>query len=226
MIQESVREMTAEERESLRRSMQAAPPAYRLPSTAGPAAAGLAAVAALAAGAAVWTGGAPTGGLAAALAGGALYALYRLAAALREDRRRRARHERFRAESARELARVLEDGRVTVKRVRAVAVVEIEPFEDEGPGYVFDLGDGRTLFLKGQDYSEADEETPWPNTDFEIVRTAANGRLFDLRCHGAGLPPLRVVRSEDVDPEAGWDDREVVLRMSVDEAVRTVLRKP
>jgi hypothetical protein len=121
---------------------------------------------------------------------------------------------------------MLQDGRVVVKRVHAVAVVEIEPLEDEGTGYVFDLGDGRGLFLKGDDYFPADEDAVWPSTEFEIVRAAADGRVLDVHCHGAALPPLRVIPGDDVDPQKGWDAREEVLHMSVDEAVRTVLRNP
>lgn len=135
------------------------------------------------------------------------------------------RRDAYMAERRRALALVLEDGRVAVKRVRAVAVVELEPIEDEGPGYLFDLGDGRVLFLKGEDYHPLDDEGPsWPNTDFEIARAVLDGTFIGLYCHGRALAPLRVIRGEECDPERAWAEREEVLDMSLDEAVRTVLR--
>lgn len=91
---------------------------------------------------------------------------------------------------------------------------------------MFDLGDGRVLFLKGPCYFPSDEDAPWPSTDFEIVRAAADGTMLGLHCHGTALPPLRVVPGDDVDPQKGWDEREEVLHMSVDDAVRSVLRNP
>jgi hypothetical protein len=39
-----------------------------------------------------------------------------------------------------------------------VAVVELEPMEDEGAGYLFDLSDGHVLFLKGQGYEPTEDD--------------------------------------------------------------------
>ena len=168
----------------------------------------------------------PGGLVAAILGGGGMFCFDRLADARRDyARERRTRHD-FQVRAAPELERMLEDGRVAVKRVGAVAVVEIEPIEDEGYGYIFDLGDGRILFLKGQDYDPVDEEIPWPNTDFEIVRAVTDGRWIDLYCHGEFLPPVRVVRREECDPQAAWDEREEVLHLSLDDTVKTILRAP
>jgi hypothetical protein len=228
MIQESVRAMTVDERDSLQRTTRL-PVAYRgRRRVLGPEAWGAigGVLFAIAMGA-----GKSRAGLAIALAAGGLVGGWPIiSAAIRNVRTRksaaaiRASREAYAARMDRDLARVLEDGRVTVKRVRAVAVVEIEALEDEGTGYVFDLGDGRVLFIKGPDYFPSDDEMPWPNTDFDIVRAAADGRLLDVHCHGVALPPLRVVPRDDVDPQRGWGEREEVLEMSVDDAVRTILR--
>ena len=175
-------------------------------------------------------GGGNVGGLVIAAAAGVVVLGYRLVAEARRKAPGNARNRDFvdahQTRNAAELARALDDGRVTVKRVRAVAVIQIEPLEDEGTGYVFDLGDGRVLFLKGQEYVPEEDGDPWPNTDFELVRTVVHDRLMSLVCHGAALPPLRVVPSDEVDPQKGWDEREEVLRMSMDEAVRTILHAP
>lgn len=222
MIEESVRKMTAEERASFQSAIRATP--ARPPHIRWQLAAGLAIAAALVVAAGV--GGLIPGGLAAALVGVAMLAFYDNVIAPRvRERRMRKRREDFAAEGERALARVLADGRVTVKRVRAVAVVEMEPMEDEGPGYLFDLGDGRVLFLKGQDYGVAEDEgVSWPNTDFEIVRTVAEGRMLDLHCHGQALAPVRILRGDEVDPQAAWAEREEVLDLTLDQAVKTVLR--
>lgn len=223
MIQESVREMNAEERAWLQSAMRPQPAAIGQSDRAWETW-GLAAVWILTLVVIAGMGGTNAGGLAVAAAAGALFFGYQIAAEAVRKARRREFRDAHTTRMSRELARALEDGRVMVKRVRAVAVVEIEPLEDEGTGYVFDLGDGRVLFLKGDDYVPAEEGAPWPNTDFEIVRTADGSLILDLYCHGTSLPPLRVVRRDDVDPETGWDEREEVLEMSLDEAVRTVLR--
>lgn len=43
--------------------------------------------------------------------------------------------------------RVLEEDRVLSRDVTASEVYEIEEFEDEGPGYIFSIGDGKSLLL-------------------------------------------------------------------------------
>ncbi len=222
MIHESVRKMTAEERLAFQRAVHSGP--TRPSPVRWPLAAGLVTAAALVVAAGV--AGLIPGGLAAALAGVAMFALYDNVVAPRAGQRRmQKRREEFAAESERALARVLDDGRVSVKRVRAVAVVEIEPMEDEGPGYLFDLGDGHVLFLRGQEYGLADDDgVSWPNTDFDIVRTVAEGRMLDLACHGQVLAPVRIIRGDEVDPELPWGDREEVLDLTLDQAVKTVLR--
>lgn len=229
MIQESVREMTAEERASLRHVTRL-PAAYDgrrrvMGPEAWGAIIGVCFVVAMGA----WKS---TAGLAITLAAGGLIGGYHVVARAVHNARNRKSHaamqaarEAYAARMERERARVLEDGRVTVTRVRAAAVVRIEALEDEGDGYVFDVGDGRVLFIKGPDYFPSDGEMPWPNTEFEIVRAAANGRLLDVHCHGEALRPLRVVSRDDVDPQKGWDERQEVLEMSVDDAVRTILRE-
>lgn len=229
MIQEFVREMNAEERAWVQRAMRPQPAGTRQ-SIITPEVWGLAVVWALTLVIIALTGGRNIGGFVFATAVGAGIVGYKLVAEARAraraDAERRKNLEAFETRRSNALARVLEDGRVTVKRVHAVAVVEIEPIEDEGYGYVFDLGDGRVLFIKGDHFFPEDEEAAWPNTDFEIVRAAADGRILDVHCHGTELPPLRVIPGHAVDAQKGWDEREEVLHMSMDEVVRSVLRNP
>jgi hypothetical protein len=125
------------------------------------------------------------------------------------------------------LRRVLEDGRVRVRRVSAVAVVAIEPVGDEGFGCLFDLGDGRVLFLKNGHLpylGDGDEDEPWPCTEFELVERVADRGFVKLSCTGSALRPVRVVGTDEYDTDEFWDDRDEVLKMSLDEAVRTIVR--
>jgi hypothetical protein len=223
MIQEAVRALSADERAWLQSAMRPQPTGT-WQSDESRETWGLAAVWILTLVVVAWFGRMNIGGIVAAVLVGAILVGRRLVAARVRKARRGKFNQEHTARRSREIALVLQDGRVTVRRVCAVAVVEIEPLEDEGTGYVFDLGDGRVLFFKGDACLPTDAEAPWPSTEFEIVRTAADGELLDVYCHGTALPPLRVVPSGDVDPERGWDEREEVLHMSMDEAVRTILR--
>lgn len=229
MIQEFAREMTADERESIQSAMRPMPvrarqTPLRLIETETWVTAGVPLLTGVVI--ALLVAKSLAGAVIALAAGVVIGGVPLVSAAVRESRRLKFA-DAYTARRHRELAAMLEDGRVTVKRVRAVAVVQIDLIEDEGYGYVYDLGDGRVLFLKGQDYpSPDDEEGPWPNTDFEIVRAATDGTVLDIHCHGTLLPPLRVVPGDDLDPQKGWDEREEVLHMSMDEAVCTILLKP
>lgn len=228
MIEESVRELTAKERGWLRDGMGPVPATsppygYDAVRTAAAMAAGFLILTLVAA--FVEIGGVPAPVLAGLFVLAAIVSLARLAAAYREYAAARDWRRGYLEQNRAELTRALEDGHAVVKRVRAVAVVEIEPMEDEGTGYLYDLGDGRVLFLKGQGYEPEDEDTPWPNTEFEIVRTRAAGRWLDLRCHGEALRPVRLVRADECDPQAAWDEREVVLEMGLDDAVKTILAR-
>ena len=221
MIEEFVREMSADERAWLQGPTRPQPPVWHSDTQREARVLGV-----------IWVvlvaGLTLMGANPGALLGLVVLGLFLVVRPLVKDAVAKARHrkysEAYDANRSRELARMLQDGRVVVKRVHAVAVVEIEPLEDEGTGYVFDLGDGRVLFIKGPYYEPSDEEAPWPNTDFEIVRAATGDLIFDVRCHGTALPPVRVVRKDEVDGQKGWDEREEVLQTSMDEAVRSVLR--
>ena len=122
--------------------------------------------------------------------------------------------------------KALEDGRVQVKRVTANAVAEIRASEDEGSGYLFDVGDGRILFLKGQRFDPDPDGAPWPNTEFEIVRTAQGGHWIGLFAYGKELEPGRVIETSDCRDEIVWQDREELLEEGLNNFVDSILKKP
>lgn len=136
MIEEFVREMTAEERADLERAMRWRPADAPPSTTQGMAweAAGLALVLVLAL-AGIWlAGGRNRGGLAFAALAGAVVVVHHVVSGTRKARRGEYSGAGYLERRRGEIALVLEDGRATVTRVRAVAVAQIEPIEDEGTG--------------------------------------------------------------------------------------------
>ncbi|MBB4637875.1 hypothetical protein [Longimicrobium terrae] len=223
MIEETIREITPEERESvappaMQRYIGPRSPGYRSESW-------MLVVAAVVLAGIVVVNGMPSGSHAAGLASAMLVPVALFISAFVRDARFRAAHPPRPFVPPAPRTSVLEDGRVIVKRVQATAVVEIEELEDEGPGYLFDVGGGQVLFLKGLDYDPLDDETPWPNTDFEIIRGLVDGEFVAMAYHGKALPHTRVLRHHEVDAEAVWDEREEVLTMSLDQAVKRILRR-
>lgn len=116
----------------------------------------------------------------------------------------------------------LRDGTVHLIAVRATAVVTIQQFEDEGAGFIFDVGDGQVLFLKGQDYQPADDAMPWPNTEFEIVRSAVGNRWIGIFCSGAPLTPITILRNAECNQDINSADHEDIVDASMEEFVRSI----
>ncbi len=130
----------------------------------------------------------------------------------------------FRRDHVPQLEAALADGNVRAMHVEAAAVVEIEEGEDEGAGYVFDVGDGRLLFLKGQRYWPAEDGMTWPNTRFDIVRTVVGDRWVGIFCDGAPLEPEDVVAAADRRDEIVWEEREEVVEADLQEFARSMRR--
>jgi hypothetical protein len=128
----------------------------------------------------------------------------------------------FRQRDVPEIRAALQTATVQVTTVRATAVATIEQFEDEGHGFIFDVGDGQLLFLKGQEYRPVDDAMPWPNTEFEIVRSTVGDRWIGIFCTGAALAPTTVLQSSDCKEEIIWAIREDVITAPMDEFLRSI----
>ena len=137
---------------------------------------------------------------------------------------RRKGDREFRRRDLPEIRSVLEGGNVFAKKVSAAAVIEITPFEDEGSGYLYDVGDGRTMLLKGQRFEFPEEDTAWPNTDFEIVYTEPGRMWIGIFCSGEELPPISEIATTECPEEVAWAEYEEI-RMGSLEAVAKSLRK-
>jgi hypothetical protein len=100
---------------------------------------------------------------------------------------------RFTREGAPKIRAALADGQASVCSVTSECAIVIEEFEDEGSAYLFDLGDGTSLYLRGQEYFPEDDDAPWPARQFEIVRTSLDGRLVGIFTGREAVPQVRTV---------------------------------
>ena len=120
------------------------------------------------------------------------------------------------------MKKALENGRVSIKKVKSNRVIEIEEYEDEGAGYIFDIGNGKILFLKGQRFFPADESMEWPNSEFEIVRTVHGNLWIGIFCYGKGLEPAQVIPTSKCKQDIVWADREDLLNGNVDDFAHSI----
>ena len=123
-----------------------------------------------------------------------------------------------------QIHKALEDGNVFVKKVSANAVIEIVEFEDEGSGFIYDVGDGRILFLKGQRFYPVDEDMRWPNSEFEIVRTVHGDMWVGIFCFGVELAPVRELETSECIDDIVWADCEEVLDGDIEQFARSITK--
>lgn len=89
----------------------------------------------------------------------------------------------------RKLVRMDLDGGVThAESFSVLDVIEVEEEEDEGPGFVLRLADGRTMLMAGQ-YLEPYKRRGFPWSAFEIEMAPHSGTLFRLRRTGDRISP-------------------------------------
>ncbi|MFC1834625.1 hypothetical protein ACFL2Q_07820 [Thermodesulfobacteriota bacterium] len=121
------------------------------------------------------------------------------------------------------IRKALDEGKVLSKKVTASSVICIDAFEDEGSAYVFEVEEGRSLLLKGQEYSYADEEDmPWPASEFEIVRSLDGEIWIRLFSTGKELEPLRCVGMENCTEEFACSWKEEVINNTPSEILESL----
>jgi hypothetical protein len=133
--------------------------------------------------------------------------------------------QRWHDHDAPQIRGALEDGCVHVRRFTATAVIEIDQWEDEGGGYLFEVEADTVLLLKGQIYESAEEGAPWPNSAFELVRTAHGNRWVGIFCSGEKLTPRRTILPSQAPDQQNWRDREDVVEGKL-EAVANGITNP
>jgi hypothetical protein len=132
---------------------------------------------------------------------------------------------KLRAEREPLVREALADGRVEVTRVVAQGVIELEEFEDEGQGFVFDIGGGQSLLLKGQNYLPEDQAAPWPSTEFELVRTAKHRLWVGLFNRGQALTPQQRVPLTEFPSDFVWAEEERIVPLPPEELVARLRRE-
>lgn len=120
----------------------------------------------------------------------------------------------------------LAHGQVSVKQVSAQAVIAIVPIEDEGGGFIFDVGDGKLFFLKGQEYESPVTTTmPWPNTDFEIVQTIPGKIWLGIFCSGTKLEPVHEIETSECKDEIVGANQEELVEGDLHQFAATLLKE-
>lgn len=118
---------------------------------------------------------------------------------------------KFDRETAPQIRAALEYGIVHVKLIDATAAIEIGAFDDEGDGYIFDVGDGRVFLMRDQSFLPIDEAMPWPCSSFEIVWSVQPRLWIGIFCSGSALTPMRIVEPSDDLENANSESYEVLL---------------
>lgn len=80
---------------------------------------------------------------------------------------------------------------VDVLYCEPLASVRIEEYEDEGPGFFLDVGDGSVIFLQGQYLDENVHGQRFPSSQFRLERAPKSNLVFSLECTGQYQPPMR-----------------------------------
>jgi len=97
----------------------------------------------------------------------------------------------------------LENGRASVCSITSDRAIVIEDWVYDDPAYIFDLGDGRSLYLRGPEYRPKDDDAPWPARQFEIVRTSPDGLWVGVFTGREPLSQVRRVPMAEM-PESYW----------------------
>ncbi len=133
-------------------------------------------------------------------------------------------HRDFMRHEVPQIKKALGDGNVFVKKVSANAVIEIIEFEDEGSGYIYDVGDGKILLLKGQRFFPINDDMRWPNSEFEMVRTVHGDVWVGIFCFGDELTPVRVLETSECIDDIVWAEREEVLDGDIEHFAQSITK--
>ena len=151
--------------------------------------------------------------------------LYALMAVVSGFFRWRRYHRNFVNDVVPILRKALDEDQVRSKEVTASEVYEIEEFEDEGPGYIFSLGSGKSLLLKGQKYFPEEEGMPWPACQFSLVYSVDGSVWVGLFSTGEELSPSRIIEMAECTDDFVWSEREDILDGEPDAVARGIMKK-
>jgi hypothetical protein len=153
----------------------------------------------------------------------ALIDLYAIIMIIQSHFRWRSGQRRFLTSTRPLIESTLNSGMVFSKRIVATSVIELCEFEDEGSGYLFDVGDNLCFFLKGQWAAPVDENMPWPCSDFEIVQSADKKLPIGIFGAGSKLTPIRTIELAECREDIVWAEKDEVIQKPVDEVLKDIL---
>lgn len=93
-------------------------------------------------------------------------------------------------------AAILKENAVLVTEVRSSAAAVLEAEGDEGDLFIFDIGDGRLLWMHGQDVRPTAGNRSWPNDHFEIIRSTDGVIDIALRSLGKKIKTVASLSRE------------------------------
>ncbi len=99
----------------------------------------------------------------------------------------------------RRLREALAENRVEVTHFQAYGAISLA---DERPGWIFDLGGGQLIYLRGIDAypCNVDGEEGWPCSHFETAWVPGAGIWLGTEALGPGLPSVPLVDPSELDP--------------------------
>jgi len=137
----------------------------------------------------------------------------------------------FIRETAPQMLAALSDGRASVLRVTSDNLIVVDgsdAFEGDMT-YIYAIGDGTSLYLRGQDIGPEDRDATWPARSFEIVTTRAHGLWIGiLACEGA-LEPSLTIPLEEMPEDYWWTsepESESILSGEPEEVLRRLGYEP
>lgn len=108
----------------------------------------------------------------------------------------------------------LERAKVEVLTIQNPQVVQQEEYNDEGPIYYMDIGQGKLLFVCGQwmfdqstyralsEFGKEDNDDenwpPFPCAEFVLYRVSESGKVLQIEIKGAKLSPVRTIKRKEV----------------------------
>lgn len=107
----------------------------------------------------------------------------------------------------------LENGTLSSAEYVIGDAIEIEEYEDEGPHYLLDIGNGKTLSLSGQYLYAPVEAGKFPSSRIRVFWHSTEGYTFGIECLGNKMLPSRTVKllTEDKYEQAVVpSDREIL----------------
>ncbi len=112
--------------------------------------------------------------------------------------------------SSRAIERDLEAGEVDEYEIASTRVIRVDQAEDEGVGFLFDVGEAQLFALVGQDLTDLESSGVFPSTRVVVVVAPSARRIIAIHARGERLAvaavrePFDENESSIVEDGFGW----------------------